>query len=86
MKLDSTKFSMAAAIAVAVLWVICSAFVMLTPDFMMYMTGHMMHADLSTMDWMLTVNGFFLGLVAWVFCAWITAFLIAYIYNLLLNK
>ena len=85
MRLSPNKFAIACAGAFVILWVVCSATVYLLPDAMMYFTGHMMHADLSAMAWTLTGTGFVVGLVAWAFCAWITAWLIAIIYNKLLD-
>jgi len=46
----------------------------------------MMHANFSSMAWALTGTGFIVGLIAWAFCAWITALLIAIIYNQLLGE
>ena len=81
MKLNPYNFAIAAAGAFAIIWILCSTAVYLLPGAMMTMTGHMMHSDLSTMGWTLTGSGFIVGLVAWVFCAWLTALLIAIIYN-----
>jgi hypothetical protein len=44
-----------------------------------------MHADFLSMGWILTGTGFVIGLIAWAFCAWITAWLIAIIYNKLVD-
>ena len=85
MKLNPNKFAIACAGAIVILWVICSAIVYFLPVAMMYFTGHMMHADLSAIAWTLTGTGFIVGLVAWAFCAWITAWLIAIIYNKLVE-
>lgn len=85
MKLIPNKFAVAFAGAFAILWVICSATVYFLPDAMMSFTGHMMHADLSSMGWTLTGTGITVGLIAWAFCAWITAWLIAIIYNKLVD-
>ena len=86
MKLNPNKFATASATTFAVLWVICSAVAYCLPDAIMTITGHMMHADLSSMGWSLTGTGFIIGLIAWAFCAGITTLLIAIIYNRLLDK
>jgi hypothetical protein len=85
MKLNPNKFAVACTGAFIILWVICSTTVYFLPDAMMSFTGHMMHADLSSMAWTLTSTGFVVGLIAWAFCAWITAWLIAIIYNKLVD-
>ena len=81
MKLQTTKLAIATAIAFSILWVICSAFVALTPDLSMSLTGAMLHANLSAMAWTLTWFGFFVGLVAWALLGGISAWLIALFYN-----
>ncbi len=86
MKLNPNKFATASATTFAVLWVICSAVAYFLPDAIMTITGHMMHADLSSMGWSLTGAGFIIGLIAWAFCAGITTLLIAIIYNRLLDR
>jgi hypothetical protein len=85
MKLYPNKLSTASACAFSILWVICSAVVYFIPDAMMSITGHMVHSDYSQLEWTLTGTGFVLGLIAWAFCAWISAWLIATIYNKLID-
>ena len=81
MKLDSLKFGLAAAYAVAIVWVICSLLVLLLPGTSMNMGGYMMHADFTGMNWHMGLTGFFLGLVLWALIAGIFASLMAAIYN-----
>jgi hypothetical protein len=85
MRLNPNKFAIAYSGTFAILWVICSATVYFIPDAMRAITGHMMHADFLSMGWTLTGTGFIVGLIAWAFCAWITAWLIAIIYNELVD-
>ena len=87
MKLNATKFGLACAISTALLWVICSIFVMLMPVGMMEMSGDMLHMDLSrmNMNWDMGLHGLFTGLIAWVIGAGFSGWLIAAIYNKLLN-
>jgi len=81
MKVDANRLALAVAIVTAFLWVLCSAFVALTPGPAMEATGQMMHADLSELSWSLTWGGFVMGLVWWTGLAAVTAWLIARAYN-----
>jgi len=85
MKIDAIKFGLATAIIFAVFWVICSLFVYSMPMGMVQMSGHMVHADLGQMSWVLTWGGFIYGLLAWAIIAGITAWAIAALYNRLLG-
>jgi hypothetical protein len=46
----------------------------------------MVHVDFSQMGWTLTWAGVFFGLVAWAVVAFVSAWLIAAIYNRLLGE
>ncbi len=85
MKIDSTKFGLATGMVFAVSWLICSLFVTVLPRGMMQMSGHMVHANLGQMSWVLTWGGFIYGLLAWSIGAGIVAWAIAAIYNRLLG-
>lgn len=84
MKLDAAKFGLAWAITFAIFWVICSLAVWIMPGMMMSMSGHMVHGDLSAIQWHLSLGGVLLGLVAWSLIAGITGWLVAVVYNRLL--
>jgi uncharacterized protein DUF5676 len=79
--LNSTKLFVAAAIAAAIAWVICAAFVMFLPSPMLTLSGQMVHADFEGMAWSITATGLFVGLVAWSVLTGAFAWLIATIYN-----
>lgn len=81
MKLVALKFGIASAISAAVLWVICSAFVILMPEMMLSLSGDMLHMRLHDMGWHLTLAGVTKGLIAWCVVAGITGWLLAAIYN-----
>lgn len=81
MKLNPTALGFSLAIATAILWTVCSLIVTVVPGFAMDMTGHMMHANLGTMAWTMTVPGFVIGLVIWSVAACVTGWLIASCYN-----
>ena len=84
MKLDALKLGMASAIAVALIWLVCSLLVMLMPAMMLSISGDMLHMQLMEMGWRLTLVGVVKGLVAWSVLAGIAGWLLAVIYNRLL--
>lgn len=84
MKLDAAKFGLAWAITFGIFWIICSLLVWLMPGMMMGISGHMVHGDLSAMQWHLSFAGVLLGLVAWALLAGITGWVVAAVYNRLL--
>ena len=81
MRLNPNALALASAAAVAIIWTLCSLFVLAFPSVMSGMTGHMLHAHPDTFIWMLTLTGYVVGLIAW--CAWaaVTGWLIAFVYN-----
>ena len=86
MKLKPTALGAASAISFAILWIICSAAVAVLPGFMMSMSLHMVHSDLSQISWTLTWTGVILGLVAWAAVAFVSGWLVAAVYNSLLGE
>lgn len=86
MTLNASKFALAAASSVAIIWALCSLIVMLIPDMSMHASGYMMHADFSAMQWQMHFTGFFIGLILWSVAAGVFAWLMATIYNRLLQK
>ncbi|MEX1670238.1 DUF5676 family membrane protein [Zhongshania guokunii] len=85
MTINAFKFGVSSAITAAVLWLICSALVMLMPTMMLSMSGNMLHMQLNEMGWHLTLIGVVQGLVAWIVSAGIAGWLLATIYNRLQN-
>lgn len=84
MKPNAIKVGLAAAYAVAIIWVFCSLLVVMLPGMAMNMGGYMMHADFSGMGWHMGITGFALGLILWSLTAGIFAWLMATIYNALI--
>jgi hypothetical protein len=85
MKVETQKFSIACAMTAAILWILCSFLVFFLPSILMSISGHMVHMNLASMGWHLTLAGFFYGLVAWVVVATITGWILVSIYNKLLD-
>ena len=85
MKLNPINLCLASAVTMAFLWIVCSLLVLALPNLMMNMTGQMVHADLSNMNWTLTFAGFLVGLISWSLIAGIFGWLLAFIYNFLVK-
>lgn len=81
MKLDPKFLFIAVASTFALAWIICAAFVVMMPNGMMALMGHMVHANLEDMQWTMTATGFFVGLVAWSLLAGVFVWFIASVYN-----
>ena len=78
------KFAVACAVTAALLWTICSAFVVAMPQVMMQMTSHMLHMDLPQMSWAMSWSGFILWLLSWAALSGIAGAVLASVYNRLL--
>jgi len=81
MKLNAIKLSFAAALATAIVWTVCTALIAILPANMMSLSGHMVHANLTGMNWLLTWSGYFAGLVLWSLIAASIGWMIAIFYN-----
>lgn len=81
MKINSLNFALAGAITAAIVWVICSLLVWMMQGPMMNITGDMVHMNLSSLGFVLTLTGFIWGLIVWSLFAGIFAWLLAAIYN-----
>ncbi|MAM70255.1 MAG: hypothetical protein CMP91_03815 [Gammaproteobacteria bacterium] len=81
MKLNASALALSFAIVTAILWLVCSLIVVLLPQMAMNMSGNMMHADFSGMQWTMNFIGFLFGLIVWVVIAGVTGWLIATVYN-----
>lgn len=84
MKLNANKLALAAAISFAVLWVLCSLLVVSFPNQSMHVSNAMMHSSMSW-QWDMQWLGLLIGLIAWSLTAGVSAWLIATIYNCLLD-
>lgn len=81
MQLHPFKFGVAAALATAVIWIICSVLVFSLPELTMMVSGDMMHMDTREIMWSLTLAGFVKGLIIWSLSVGFTAWIFAVIYN-----
>jgi hypothetical protein len=81
MKLDTFSVAISLAGATAVLWTVCSALVVALPVSMMWIMGHMLHAQMQELAWTMSWTGYFVGLLSWVFSAAVLGWLIAWFHN-----
>ena len=88
MKHNVNTTANAAAVTVAVLYVICRLAVSLFPGLSMTVAQSWFHGiELGQIsDWNLSVESFILGLFSTTAAAWITGYLFASLYNRLLKK
>lgn len=78
---DAVKLGVSAALAVAVLWLVCSLLVAVFPLGMMRAGGSMMHGDFSGYAWRMSFGGIVIGGLIWSVAAGLGAGLTAAIYQ-----
>tara|TARA_R110000824_G_scaffold401796_1_gene616747 strand:+ start:12716 stop:12970 length:255 start_codon:yes stop_codon:yes gene_type:complete len=84
MKLEPNKFGLAAALAFAVIWIVCSVIVMLMPDMSLMASGSMLHSNMDNWEWDINVAGILIGLILWSIMAGAIGWLFSAIYNKLI--
>ena len=85
MRIDASKLGLATAIVFAIVWIVCSLFVVIVPGAMMSISGHMLHGDLGGLNWTMHWTGFFVGLAAWTILLGVIVWAMAAVYNRLLQ-
>lgn len=83
MKNRTLRVATAAAGATGILWALCSLIFLYQPEMMIRLTGHMLHADLSSISFSLSWTGFLVGLLGWMVTAAALALTSIGLYNLL---
>ena len=87
MRLNPIKFGLAGLLSTATFWIVCSAFVALSPNMMWSMTEDMTHMNFeglgNDMTWTLSTSGFVIGLIVWSLSVGVFFYLLAIIYNYL---
>ena len=84
MQLNATKLANAAAITTLILYVVCTLFVAVAPQFSMTILAGAMHLpDAATAlgEMEVTLGGFVLGLVTLVVFFYVSAYLLVALYN-----
>ena len=84
MKLDATNFGNAGALAIGILWIVCTSFFIFFPELSLKMSGSALHLTMTDITLDLSMKAFVMGLICWVTTTWITLWLIATIYNRLI--
>ncbi len=88
MKLDSLSFANAAALIMAVVYVVCRLSVGLFPDLTLAIAQSWFHGiDLARISgWNLGVGSFVLGLISLSLFTWVVDYVFAEVYNNLVKK
>lgn len=81
MKINSSKMGFSCAIAFSVAWVLCSLMVVMMPNIMLFITGGMVHVDLSSLEWEMKLSTVVIGLIGWSLSAGCLGWLISTLYN-----
>lgn len=81
MELNANKFGFSMAVSASLVWIICSALVILAPATLLSLSSHMVHMDIRSLGWSITYSGFLSGLVGWGVVSGVLGWLMAKIYN-----
>ena len=84
--LQPVRVGNASALVVAVLWVICSAVVLLIPGPATWITAQMLHVDPAMFQWQISAAGFAVGLLSWTALAWVIAASATAAYRLMASR
>lgn len=88
-KLNTQKFSLAAALTIGIVYVICAIFVTLWPEFAIQLFGwlvHLVNVDKFAGDVQITTLGFIIGLLQAVVYTYLVAWIGAWLHNKFLEK
>ena len=89
MKLDTNKFSLAAAITMGFVYILCVIFVALWPDFALQLFGwlvHLVNVDKFAGDVQITAIGLVFGLLQILVYTYLGALIFAWLHNKFLKK
>ena len=84
MKLDTNKFSLAAAITIGFIYILCVIFVALWPDFALQLFGwlvHLVNVDKFAGDVQITAIGLVFGLLQILVYTYLGALIFAWLHN-----
>ena len=88
-KLNANKFSLAVALTMGIIYVVCAVFVTLWPDFSLQLFGwlvHLVNVDKFAGDVQITALEFIIGLVQALVYAYIGAWVFAWLHNKFLKR
>ena len=89
MELNTQKFSLAVALTMGVIYIVCAVFVVLWPDFALQLFGwlvHLVNVDKFAGDVQITALGFIIGLLQAMVYTYLVALLGAWLHNKFLKK
>lgn len=89
MKLDAQKFSLAAALTMGAVYVVCAIFVALWPEFAIQLFGWLVHlvaVDKFAGDVQITALGFIFGLLQILIYTYVGALIFAWLHNKFMKK
>ena len=81
MSINKTKLATATALCVAGTWILCSVAVVVVPESVRFLSGAMVHLDLSHWVWDMRLGKFVAGLLAWSIFSWVVVWSIATVYQ-----
>lgn len=89
MEIDAKKFSLAAALTMGAVYIVCAVFVILWPDFALQLFGwlvHLVNVDKFAGDVQITAFGFLIGLLQAVAYTYIGALVFVGLHNKFLKR
>ena len=89
MKLDISKFSLAAASTMGIVYTLCALFVALWPNFALQLLGwlvHLVNVEKFAGDVGITLTGFIFGLLQVVVYTYVGALVFAWLHNKFLKR
>ncbi len=89
MKLDIQKFSLAAALTMGAVYVVCAIFVALWPEFAIQLFGwlvHLVSVEKFAGDVQITAFGFIVGLLQILIYTYLGALIFGWLHNKFLKK
>lgn len=84
MQLDKTKFALAAAGTLGVIYIVCAILVLIAPDFALRLLGwltHIVNVDKFAGDVTITPLGLLIGLLQVALYTFVVAWLFAFLHN-----
>ncbi len=89
MKLEIQKFSLALAVTMGIIYIVCAVFVALWPDFALQLFGwlvHLVNVDKFAGDVQMTAFGFIIGLLQAMAYTYIGALVFAWLHNKFMKR
>ncbi len=88
-RLDVKKFSLALAVTMGLVYIVCAIFVALRPNFALQLFGwlvHLVNVDKFAGDVSITFSGFVIGLLQILIYTYVSALIFALLHNKFVKK